>query len=244
MKKGLIIGLAATAVAAAVSSLVSVGVSAGPLKRAADPGAADAAPGTLSAARIAARVRAMGLDPRDTPRLRGRYYVLHATDPDGAELRVLADAQFGEILSVLPARRAPDDRPSYGGGARIIHVPQPDDVVADVDAGDDPVSAGEASPVDDVADPEPPRPAVRQIHPPARQRSEAPRVKRHVVTSAPPPPPQAGGKDDKAKDMAKKDTALTPVYPTPDFGPKADAAKFDRLPPPPATSETAPQRLE
>ena len=75
-------------------------------------------------------------------------------------------------------------------------------------------------------------PPVRRVHPrpPVRQRSEAPRIKRHIVSSAPPPPPHP-------------DKALTPVYPTPDFG--ANAAGAEKFDPPPQESEASPpQRLE
>jgi hypothetical protein len=53
------------------------------------------------------------------------YYVLHAYDPRGIEVRVVVDAQFGDILSVAPARPfATAYAPRYERGARIIHVPQ------------------------------------------------------------------------------------------------------------------------
>jgi hypothetical protein len=223
MKKGLIIGLAATSVAAAVSSLVSVGVSAGPLR---DPGpsAADNQSGqTLPASQIAAGVRAAGLDPNGEPVLRGRYYVLHAFDPHGHEMRVLADAQFGGILSILPSRRASAYRPSYGGVARIIHVPQPDDAVAGADYRDN-VDIGNVNTNYDQPKPSEAPPA-HDVRPAPRPRSEAPRIKRHIVSSAPPPPPQAGNAE---KD---NDKALSPVYPTPDFGVKIEPGeKFDPQP--------------
>jgi hypothetical protein len=238
VKKGLVLGLAVTAVAAAVSTL-AVDVSAGPLRQggAAGPVAAQAptqapaeasaqAPAQVSAREIAAGVRAAGLDPAGAPRLRGRYYVLNAVDPRGAEMRVLADAQDGSILSILPVRRSRAYRPAYRGTARIIHVPQPDDAVAEADDGGTPAAsdAGGADAVHgyDGAVAEPPAP-LRHIERSLRPRSEAPRVQRHTVSSAPPPPPQ----------RADADKALTPIHPTPDFGPKVgDSAPFDRLPPP------------
>lgn len=203
MKKGLIIGLTATALAVAVASLVSVGVSAGPLQR---NGGDQQATQTLTASEIADIVRAAGLDPDGEPVLRGRYYILRAFDPYGGALRVLADAQFGDILSILPVQRA--YRARYGG-PRIIHVPQPDD--AEVGYRDD-IGARDAD-----NDYQPPVQTET-----SRPRSKAPpRPKRHIVTSAPPPPPQA---DDK-------DKALTPVYPTPDFGAKVDGG--EKFGPPP-----------
>jgi hypothetical protein len=66
----------------------------------------------------------MGLVPVGKPLRRGPYYVFHAYDRDGFEVRVVADAQLGDILSVVPAGPvalvSPKDRPP-----RIIHVPQP-----------------------------------------------------------------------------------------------------------------------
>ncbi|HZD91215.1 MAG TPA: hypothetical protein VE224_14025 [Pseudolabrys sp.] len=125
MTKGLVIGFAAAALAA-MASLAPAGVSAGPLAREPQP----AAP--LSAERLATSMRAMGLDPDGAPQLRGRYYILHARDPRGTELRVLADADDGEILSVLPVRPPPMSGPADAGAMpRIIHVPQADDVEAD-----------------------------------------------------------------------------------------------------------------
>ena len=220
MKKGLVLGLAVTAVAAAVSTL-AVGVSAGPLP----PGDRQGDTGAVPARKIAAGVRAAGLDPAGAPRLRGRYYVLKAIDRRGVDMRVLADAQDGSILSILPARQSRGGRLAYNGIARIIHVPQPDDAVAEADDGGTPAAsdAGGADAVHgyDGAVAEPPAPP-RHMERSPRPRSEAPRVQRHTVSSAPPPPPQ----------RADADKALTPIHPTPDFGPKANGAKSDRLSPP------------
>lgn len=218
MKKGLTIGLTATAAAAVVASLVSVGVSAGPLQRgeATRAAAADHAARTIPAYEIADSVRAAGLDPSGEPSLRGRYYVLHAVNSRGMEMRVLADAQDGDILSILPARRHPGVYRRYSGSARIIHVPRPDDAVAEDYYGDN-VGASDTGNDRNA----PPRP--RQLRPDKRQRGEAPRVKRHIVSVAP-----LTLADEKDK---PKDQSLTPVYPTPDFSAKAGGGeKFD--PPP------------
>ncbi len=220
MKKSLTIGLAAAAGAAAVALLVSVGVSAGPLRD--DARADNGATQTMPAHEIAAGVRAAGLDPKGTPELRGRYYAMHAIDRHGAEMRVLTDARFGDILSISPVRSAGTRRMAYNSGPRIIHVPQPDNDVA-TGSYRDTVNGDDASHVEDVADPEPPTPV--RTRPAKRHRSAAPPpVKRHIVNSAPPPPPQAAA-DDKVRDQA-----LTPVYPTPDYGVKTDSEKF--APPP------------
>lgn len=185
MKKGLIIGFAATAVAAAVASLVSVRVSAGPVREPVARADGRATQQIMPARKIVAGVRAAG-----------------------------------DILSIESARRDGAYRMAYGGGPRIIHVPQPDDDVATGDYRDN-VSGDDADHVEDVADPEPPKP-VRRTDPARGHRSTAPTpVQRRSVTSAPPPPPRAAA-DDKNRDQA-----LTPVHPTPDF---AGGGKFD--PPP------------
>ena len=75
---------------------------------------------------IVTAMRAMGLNPIGEPVRRGSYYVMHAYDPRGVEVRVVADAQFGDILSVVPARALNTAyAPRYERGPRIIHVPQP-----------------------------------------------------------------------------------------------------------------------
>jgi hypothetical protein len=112
MKKSLTIGMAATALAATVSF-----VAAGPYQR--EPvTAADALP----AYEILATVRALGFDPTTQAFRRGPYYVLHALDWRGVQVRVVADAQLGDIVSI---RRV--FVPRYDAGPRIIHVPQPGD---------------------------------------------------------------------------------------------------------------------
>jgi len=62
-------------------------------------------PAVLSPYDVLDRVREAGLGPTTLqPIRRGPYYVLHAIDPSGTEMRVVADAQLGDILSVRPAR--------------------------------------------------------------------------------------------------------------------------------------------
>lgn len=79
----------------------------------------------LPASEILATVRSMGLGPTGVLRRRGPFYVLHAYDARGLEVRVVADAQFGDILSVTPARELVDFYvPAYIRGPRIIHIPQ------------------------------------------------------------------------------------------------------------------------
>ena len=59
--------------------------------------------GILPPPDILESVRYLGLDPTGEPVRRGAYYVLHAYDRAGIELRVVADAQFGDVLFMAPA---------------------------------------------------------------------------------------------------------------------------------------------
>src|SRR5690348_14622951 len=139
---------------------------------------ADAMPGY----EILTRVRALALDPIGQPIRRGPYYILHAYDRRGLEMRVVADAHFGDVISVTPASLVTQQGPGTVGGARIIHVPGPGDEKASLDPSDDP-DAEEAAP----DEPLPPRPAAR----PRTHNKPAPRREQAVrrpFTSAPPPP--------------------------------------------------------
>ncbi len=109
MKKSLTIGLAATLLAVTVSF-----AAAGTYRR--EPMSAT---GMLPAYEILTTVRALGYDPT-TPAFRhGPYYVLHAYDQYGVKVRVVADAQLGDIVAIRPVFA-----PRYDAGPRIIHVPQ------------------------------------------------------------------------------------------------------------------------
>ncbi|HZP71262.1 MAG TPA: hypothetical protein VFB29_15085 [Pseudolabrys sp.] len=80
--------------------------------------------GILPPSTILAGVRYVGLDPVGEPVRRGAYYVLHAFDGSGVELRVVADAQFGDILFMGPALNAALT-PPYVRAAKIIQIPPP-----------------------------------------------------------------------------------------------------------------------
>lgn len=54
--------------------------------------------------------------------------LLNAVDPRGTELRVVADAALGDIVSVTPIFA-----PRFDAGPRIIHVPQPGERSSAVD---------------------------------------------------------------------------------------------------------------
>jgi hypothetical protein len=191
--------------------------------------AADALP----ASEILNNVSAIGLRPTTQALRRGVYYVLHAVDRRGVAVRVVADAQLGDIVSVTPLLA-----PRFNGGPRIIQVPQPgersersgqygDDEAAVPDDGDDV----------DIAPPPPrrsttSRPAKRIQAPPPRASAEPKSEPKELkplgpprnVLNAPPPPPV---------------NSLTPVYPTPKF----DAGSQERFIAPDARAETPPARV-
>jgi hypothetical protein len=189
MRKALTIGLAAGLLAATLSFV------------AARSRQQDAPAYVLPSKDILVALSAMGLDPIGQPLRRGPYFVLHAYDRRGIEVRVVADAQLGDILSVVPVRNvavvSPNDR-----APRIIHVPQPGEERASVPDRDEP----EADSDDDDAAPRGvvPKPQTRKETPapaPRRDLSKVPSpAEGRTVLSAPPPA-----------------NSLTPIYPTPRF---------------------------
>lgn len=131
----------------------------------------------LSAGDLLAGLRQLGLTPIGEPVLRGPYFVAHAYDPRGIEMRVLVDAQFGDVISVLPARPLNAVfAPPYQRAPRIIHVPPRGEREGDAD---------------DDRQAEPDRPELQsepQRKPKPRKRAEAAPEPRRAVLSAPPPP--------------------------------------------------------
>jgi hypothetical protein len=217
VKRGLTIGLAIAALGVTIS-LVTADSSHETTT------AADAVP----AYQVMTTLREMGFAPNREPVRRGPYYVLHALDRRGVEMRVVADAHFGDIISVTPARAS--YVVNYYRGPRIIHVPQAGEAE---DSGEFDNDAVEDAPIE-AAPPPPPRAKAppRRVEPKPKQRSDAPRVpkktasapppvERRTVLSAPPPPPKA----------------MNPIYPTPRFGAQDDthekAKPAAEMPPPP-----------
>jgi hypothetical protein len=234
VRKRLTIALAAVVFVAAAATSLAV---AGSYQRARAQATQVAPADALPAYEILNSVRSLGLRPTTQALRRGPYYVLHAIDRRGATVRVVADAQLGDIVSVAPVLA-----PRFNGGPRIIHVPQPgerDDRASTTYENDDNSTLGDGDDAD-ADQPPPRRPPVRRPYqrmeaPPARASVEPPlRAKPapkpepkplgppRTVLSAPPPP--AG-------------RTLTPIYPTPKFDAKTDPAeKFsapEKIPPPP-----------
>ena len=178
VKRGLTIGLAIAAAGITYSY-----VSARSFKS--EPARAELRP----ASEIVDTVREMGLAPNSEVLRRGPYYVLHAIDTDGVELRVVADAHFGDILSVLPAQPyslAPD----YVRAPRIIHVPQPDDEQSDIRHDGAASSAAKDTPPQRAVQSAPPSDAMlTPIRPtPNFGAKPAPADKLGPPSEAPPPP--------------------------------------------------------
>jgi hypothetical protein len=82
-------------------------------------------PAVYPADEILQVVRYMGYNPSSPALRRGAYYVLHAFDPRGVEMRIVADAELGDILLIEPAFVLNQIYPpSYFSGPLIIHVPE------------------------------------------------------------------------------------------------------------------------
>jgi len=192
---------------------------------------------------VLTRVRSLALDPIGQPLRRGPYYILHAYDRRGTEMRVVADAHFGDVISVTPATMLTAPGPGTVGGARIIHVPAPGEDEASV--------APEAEPEIDEPAPRPApkakpqrmpaakhiskrEPEVRRrpfsVEPPAPPPPPPPAAERRAILTAPPPPP------------APLDDGPTPLRPTPRFGAPGQSATVV-IPPAPPVSEPPPADL-
>ena len=199
--------------------------------------AADAMP----AYEILTRLRSLALDPIGEPLRRGPYYILHAYDRRGIEMRVVADAHFGDVISVTPATLVSLAGPGTVGGARIIHVPAPGDEEASVTPGDEP--ALEQGPPDEPVQ----RPTAKPHPKPAPKHvtKREPEARRRPFSAEPPPPPPPAPAERRAVLTAPPPPAVpldegpTPIRPTPRFG-GAGQATVVIPPPPPAESELHP----
>ena len=179
----------------------------------------------MPAYEIITTVRAHGLAPIGELALRWPYYVLHAYDPRGIEVRVVIDAQFGDILSVAPARPlATAYTPRYERGARIIHVPQ---------AGerDEPAATNDDA-AEEVAPPAPPAP--RRVTPQPKPRSDAAPVSKRRSEALPPPGPRRN----VLSAPPPPAEGPSPLQPTPRFNSHVDGG--DKFSAPPAITPSIP----
>lgn len=227
MKRALTIGITSVALAATLSVVTVRARSPEPVT------AADALP----AYEIVTRAIEAGLEPIGRPLRRGPYYVLHAYDPRGREVRVVADAQLGDILSLAPAGPVNAYAPHYDRGPRIIHVPQS----GDEDATSVP-SERRVMPDDDGEEMAPPprRQVAPRPQPPRQQyrKSDAPPAPRRKPYSvaAPELPKPA---ERRAVLRAPVHDGPTPVRPTPRFAKETG----EKVPPPPPPGYTPPSNL-
>lgn len=246
MKKAITIGLAALALGVPLTYVIAASRYAEPVTPA----------DTRPVYELFDRLRMLELEPQGQPVRRGPYYVLHAIDARGRTLRVVADAELGDILSIAPVHG-----PGWQlqGGPRIIHVPDPNEVQdartdEDIDARthvDEPEDARPSTrrrprhlrPVQRKADIPPPKhePAPRRSpgSAPAPKPADPPVGERRNLISAPP---------GEARAPAVDSDGLSPVYPNPRFTPpndklmppSADALKVQ----PPAENSAAEQPAE
>jgi len=203
--------------------------------------AADAMP----AYEILTRLRSLSLDPIGQPLRRGPYYILHAYDRRGTEMRVVADAHFGDVISVTPATLVSLPGAGTVGGARIIHVPAPGEEEASVTPGAEPeLEQGPPDePVQRPAAKPHPKPAAKHV---SKREPEAPR---RPFSAEPPPPPPPAPAERRAvltappPPAAPLDDGPTPLRPTPHFGGPSQATVVippPPVPPAPPASEPAP----
>ncbi len=162
---------------------------------------------------ILTSVREIGLSPITRAYPRGPYYVLHALDPGGTELLVVADATLGDIVSIEPVYR-----PRYFAGPRIIHVPRPSEhSERDSDGGEAalPAEEGDAHVLS-----APPR--HRALRPPAHRKAHRP--VRHKAHRAAPPPHARKARARRSIGSAppQPHRVMSPDYPTPTYAVKQD----------------------
>lgn len=217
VKRALTVGFTSVAIAAALAAVTVKARSTEPVTDA----------DSLPAYEIEIRVQEMGLNPTTQPVRSGPYYVLHARDPRGRDMRVVADAALGDILWLGPARGlnanayAPrEDVSLYDRSPRIIHVPQPgEDAVANAP------SVRRITPRDDY---EEVAPQPRRVAPaPQKKSNTAPARKPYSDTTPVAPPPV----ERRAVVTAPIHDGPSPVYPTPRFA-KPSGEKFPPAPPP------------
>jgi hypothetical protein len=184
----------------------------------ADPGLSDAA---LPPYEIMSIVRSTGLAPLTRPMRRGPYYVLVAVDRVGRQMRVVVDAQLGDIVNLRPALAVASYGPEVGrpNGLPGIAAPPPDSTGAT--AG----YYGSQHPHGDAAlPPVPPRPVAnaRAVNPP-NVASPPPRLAL-AEPALPPPPPLPRPRPKLALSQAPAAAPAETPAPPPAVKPFAPAA--------------------
>jgi hypothetical protein len=128
-------------------------------------------------------VRSTGLTPLTRPMRRGPYYVLVAVDRVGRQMRVVVDAQLGDIVNLRPALAAGSYGPEVGRpiGLPATGAPPPDTAAATP-------GYGSRSSGDNALAPTPPRPIpnARPVNAPG---AASPPTRVAVAEPALPPSP-------------------------------------------------------
>jgi hypothetical protein len=168
----------------------------------ASPGLPDPA---LPPYEIMSIVRSTGLAPVTRPVRRGPYYVLVAVDRVGREMRVVVDAQLGDIVNLRPALAAGAYGPELGrpNGPPGFAAASPDTAGANAGYGARPSDPRQTDPrpngdlygahpgAENVPPPTPPRPipTTRASAPPPNVVSPPPTRLAVAEPALPPPPP-------------------------------------------------------
>jgi len=184
-------------------------------------------------------VRSTGLTPLTRPMRRGPYYVLVAVDRVGRQMRVVVDAQLGDIVNLRPALAVGSYGPEMG---RPVGLPGVAGPLPDI--GGAPAGYGPRPGADNALAPTPPRsiPNARAVSPAP---AAAPPPTRVTVAepALPPPPPLPRPRPKLAMNEAP---AQTPAAQAPAAAaaeppaPKAPAPPAAASPAPPSSSETSP----
>jgi hypothetical protein len=135
-------------------------------------------------------VRSTGLTPLTRPVRRGAYYVLVAVDRVGREMRVVVDAQLGDIVNLRPALAAGSYDPALGrpNGPPGFSAAAPDTGYSARPGGD---LYGARPSAENALPPTPPRPipGARAANAPPPGVASPPPTRLAVAEPALPPPP-------------------------------------------------------
>jgi len=128
-------------------------------------------------------VRSTGLTPLTRPMRRGPYYVLVAVDRVGRQMRVVVDAQLGDIVNLRPALAVGSYGPELGRQVAVPNVALPPADIGGAAPGYGPRSAGENT----LAPPPRSNPNARIVN--AAPTAAPPASRMAVAEPALPPPP-------------------------------------------------------
>jgi hypothetical protein len=160
-------------------------------------------------------VRSTGLAPLTRPMRRGPYYVLVAVDRVGRQMRVVVDAQLGDIVNLRPALAAGSYGPELGrpNGVPAAAAPQPD-----------PSATYGSRPSVEPAAPLPPRsiPNARTATAPIAASPSPPSHLAVAEPAMPPPPPLPRP---RPKLALNETPAQTPAAASPSPAPDGEAGK-------------------